>query len=252
MKRRIRRKFEMADRVLVFNQNHPSTDSGLAPLFDGLAERVAHATVLEQANEEARSRGRAGNLRRGQLRRRLTAGLLRLIAQVGQAAAQEDPSLAGLFQPVLWKTPGRSFSAAAEALVAAAKDHLDLLTRHGFTQALLDEATAMVTEYAQLTAQASAAQQARIQAGAELERVGGEIGDLVARIDGLNQHRFGDDPEVLAAWRSARNIIGPSRPAHGAEPEVVNPAPDPNPASANGPTPPEAAWEGEGDVQAAA
>lgn len=32
-------------------------------------------------------------------------------------------------------------------------------------------------------------------------------------MDGLNRVRFAGDPDLLAAWRSASNVIGPSRPA---------------------------------------
>lgn len=33
-----------------------------------------------------------------------------------------------------------------------------------------------------------------------------EIMDLVRLVDGLVRYRFGDDPELMAAWKSARNV----------------------------------------------
>jgi hypothetical protein len=37
-------------------------------------------------------------------------------------------------------------------------------------------------------------------------------------LDGLVRYRFGDNPELMGAWASARNVMGPFRSK--AEPEV--------------------------------
>jgi len=45
-----------------------------------------------------------------------------------------------------------------------------------------------------------------------------EVGDLVRLLDGLNRYRFRDQPELLAAWQSVIDVLGPFRPK-GSEPE---------------------------------
>ena len=47
--------------------------------------------------------------------------------------------------------------------------------------------------------------------------VAGDAVQIVRVMDGHNRVRFAGDPDLLAAWRSASNVIGPSRPA--AKPE---------------------------------
>ena len=56
-----------------------------------------------------------------------------------------------------------------------------------------------------------------IAAAVELSVVSGEAVQIVRVMDSLNRVRFAGDPDLLAAWRSASNVIGPSRPA--AKPE---------------------------------
>jgi hypothetical protein len=41
-------------------------------------------------------------------------------------------------------------------------------------------------------------------------------------LDGLVRYRFGDNAELMGAWASARNVLGPFRSK--AEPGVVKPA----------------------------
>ena len=59
--------------------------------------------------------------------------------------------------------------------------------------------------------QASAGRQQHAGATADLRAVAAEIVALVERINALNRHRFRDDPDLLAAWDSARKVFGRSR-----------------------------------------
>ena len=47
-------------------------------------------------------------------------------------------------------------------------------------------------------------------------------------LDGLVRYRFGDKPELMGAWASARNVEGPIRSkaesADGVTPVVIKPA----------------------------
>jgi len=57
-----------------------------------------------------------------------------------------------------------------------------------------------------------------------------ELGEQVRVLDGLVRDRFGDNAELMGAWLSARNVLGPFRshaeakPAGGETPGVVAPA----------------------------
>lgn len=60
--------------------------------------------------------------------------------------------------------------------MTGARARLDVLSKHGLSGELLDEAAAGIME-------------------------------LVNRIDGLNRHRFVTQPEILVNWESARNLV---------------------------------------------
>jgi len=41
--------------------------------------------------------------------------------------------------------------------------------------------------------------------------------EQVRLLDGLVKHRFGDNAELMGAWASARNVVGPFRSKVGPE-----------------------------------
>ena len=72
-------------------------------------------------------------------------------------------------------------------------------------------------------------------ASADLSAVATEIAEQVRLLDGSVRYRFGDNAELMGAWSSARNVLGPFRSrsepdagdgqtASEAGPDVVAPA----------------------------
>src|SRR2546425_9953537 len=51
-----------------------------------------------------------------------------------------------------------------------------------------------------------------IGATADLLAVAAEIAEQVRVLDGLVRYRFGDNAELMGAWASARNVLGPFKP----------------------------------------
>jgi hypothetical protein len=76
---------------------------------------------------------------------------------------------------------------------------------------LLDELNKAVTEFEGFTEKSHKDRREHVGAGADLKVVTDEIGELVGLLDGQVRFRFGDDPELMAAWESARNMVGPFR-----------------------------------------
>jgi hypothetical protein len=50
-----------------------------------------------------------------------------------------------------------------------------------------------------------------VGASADLQAVAAEIAEQVRWLDGLVRYRFGDNAELMGAWASARNVLGPFR-----------------------------------------
>jgi hypothetical protein len=48
-----------------------------------------------------------------------------------------------------------------------------------------------------------------VGASADLESVLSEITEQVRLLDGLVRYRFSDNAELMGAWASARNVLGP-------------------------------------------
>ena len=55
----------------------------------------------------------------------------------------------------------------------------------------------------------------RVHIGArvEVDVVADEVVQILRVVDGLNRFRFAGDPDLMAAWRSASNVVGPPKPA---------------------------------------
>ena len=202
----IRSKLELAEKVQVFNRAHPVTDPGIKPVFDQVDESIDRARALITTQVQGREQARTANATRRDLKSLLKTGLLRVISNIFADAATSDPSLGSLKAPA-WQAPNRVFIEGAEALVAAARDRLDVLAKHGLTTGLVDEAEKLVAQYRTATETASAARQEWVHSSAELEMVGARIMGLVDRIHGLNRHRFANQPDLMATWEVARNLV---------------------------------------------
>jgi hypothetical protein len=76
---------------------------------------------------------------------------------------------------------------------------------------VLESLTAGLGQFDQAVAQGAEGRRIHVGAAVELDVVGGEAVEIVKMIDGLNRVRFAGEPGLLAAWRSASNVIGPAR-----------------------------------------
>jgi hypothetical protein len=207
-------------------------------LTEQLDERFSRASALIQVRGQRDEEAKAATARRGRLRRQLRVGLLRVFSRAGLAAAEADPSLEKSFRPIQPRTTGLDFAASARGLIEETRRHVAALGGQGVSPALVEEASALLDQYIVATDGALAARNARIKARAELQEVASDIMGLIARIDGLNQHRFANDAETLAAWQSAKAVVGPLAARNG-KPEAGEPG-----ARAGSPPPPSGADPG--------
>lgn len=207
----IRRKVNRGEDVLAFVRNNPFDTPGAESMVERLAwliGRVRELTRVQQERDQARATGIG---RKDTVRDHLAAGLLKLFAGAGRAAGRESTGLAEAFGSVK-RGPGFDFATSARLLVETTRGNLAALGKFGVEAAMVDEAAALLDEFDSMANLATDAKSSRIQARAELFPVAAEIMDVIARIDGLNRHRFGGDPARLAAWKSALRGQGPLRP----------------------------------------
>jgi hypothetical protein len=63
-----------------------------------------------------------------------------------------------------------------------------------------------------------------IGAAADLQAIAGDVVQIVRLFDGLNRFRFAAEPDLLAAWTAASNVIGPPKRGGPAEAGQIKPA----------------------------
>ncbi len=82
----------------------------------------------------------------------------------------------------------------------------------GMSEKLLDDLAAAIAEFEQTQEATRAGRRDHVGASADLKAVFADIVEQVRLVDGLVRYRFGDNPELMGAWASARNVLGPFRP----------------------------------------
>jgi len=60
-----------------------------------------------------------------------------------------------------------------------------------------------------------------VGASADLKAVAAEIKEQVRVLDGLVRFRFGENAELMAAWASARNVLGPFKAKDAQTPKAA-------------------------------
>jgi hypothetical protein len=150
-----------------------------------------------------------------QRKRGLQTRLLRYLAAVGAVAAKEN-------------------NEAGRGMLEEATAQKDLLVSRGLSETLLEDLEAALTEFEHTLEASRTGRREHVGASADLQAVATQISDQVRLLDGLVRYRFGDNAELMGAWASARNVLGPFRskgesqgsgePGAGAGPAEVKPA----------------------------
>jgi hypothetical protein len=213
MNARTRSRLEMARRALEFAQAHPDTSDGYTAAVGELAELLARSKQLADQHRRGIAEVRAATQRKTNLRRSIRQGQLMHVATAAQRAAKEEPELAQRFVLARQPVPYLAFQSLARTVAAEAEGRKALLVKHGLVDSVLVSLTESLDSFDQALARGAEGRRIHIAAAVELSVVSDEAVQIVRVMDGLNRVRFAGDPDLLAAWRSASNVIGPSRPA---------------------------------------
>ena len=87
----------------------------------------------------------------------------------------------------------------------------DLLVSRGMSPQLVDDLTATLAKFEQTLEATRAGRRDHVGASADLKSVLGEISEQVRLLDGLVRYRFSDNAELMGAWASVRDVLGPFR-----------------------------------------
>lgn len=207
-------------------RKHPFSDPSHSAVVERFEERLARAQVLAVQEQTGRlDAGTATRLRK-EVRRALETQLMRYVARVGDVAAHDHLELVGRFRSPGSHVSNAAFLARAWDMLNLAKANQELLVSHGLGGTQLDDLASAITRFEAATEKANAGRRGHVGARADLASVTGDLVEMVGLLDVLNRTRFGSEPELLASWESARNVVGPFRT------KAVVPVPAPSGAEA--------------------
>lgn len=212
MRSRVRRKLEAMERVRDFLLAHPFSEPSHRLLSERFDAMLARAQALAVEEVAGRLDAAAAARHRQALRKELHTRVIRYLIRVAKVAAREQPDLAGRFRPPSDKASHAAFLARGWALMTAAREHAELLAAHGVAGSQIDALASTLTRFEEATERVNGGRRTHVGARAGLVRVAGDLGELALALDPLVRTVFEGDAGVLAAWDSARNLEGPSRP----------------------------------------
>lgn len=223
----LRRRTEMAARVRDFLRAH-KTEGAEATALTRLEELLKRMDELATQQRAGVVAARGSIEHRAKVRRALQGKLLRYLAGVGAVAAKENVELGAQFRLSSDRAPNQAFATLAQGMLAKATEHKDLLVKQGLSESVLADIAAALAEFEQTLEVTRASRREHIGASGDLRAVASEISEQVRLLDGLVRYRFGDDAELMSAWASARNVVGPFRSRDEAEaaeaPKEIKPA----------------------------
>jgi hypothetical protein len=173
---------------------------------------------------------RAATAQRGRVRSALETKLLRFLGGVAAVAAKENAELAAQFRLPQRPVPDQALLTMARGMLEHTTAQRAVLLSRGMSGTLLDDIAAAVLELEHSLEASREGRRDHVGASTDLEAIAGEVGEQVRLLDGLVRYRFGNNVELIGAWASDRNVVGPFRstpePEVGAgeTPQVVKPA----------------------------
>ena len=96
-------------------------------------------------------------------------------------------------------------------MLEKATSQVEVLLARGMSPTLLDDIARVLGEIEKTIEASRAGRRGHVGASADLKAVAAEIKKQIRALDGMVRYRFGDNPELMGAWRSARNVLGPFR-----------------------------------------
>ncbi|HEX6433147.1 MAG TPA: hypothetical protein VFZ87_02855 [Gemmatimonadales bacterium] len=218
-----RRKLEMGGRVMEFSRQYPDPSPGYVAAAARLQQLLARADELARQQNDGRSEVRVATGRKRELRRLMLQAHLDHLAQVSEIASVEESGILQKFRFPDDATTYQAFQTAATGITAEAESRKELLMKHGLSEEVLNALKVALDQFESVVEQGNAGRLAHVGATAELRVVSEQVVQVVRVMNGLIRIRFGNQPETMAAWESASNVIPQPRPAE----ENAPPSPTP-------------------------
>jgi len=211
-----RRVVEMGSRVLDFVQTHPDSEPGMAAAAARLEQLVVRLKEAATVQREGIIRERTASKQKVVLCALMREVPIPHLAEIGRAAAVEEPQLGKLFRFRPDASTLFAFRTAARSMAKNAQDHRELLVKHGLSESLKPGVVELLDQLDEAVALGAEGRAAHMGATRELRAGAVEVGRAVRVMNGRIRQRFAGDQQVLGSWIGASRVLG--SPRSGAEP----------------------------------
>ena len=219
-----RRKLEMAERVREFTRARATSEPSYAPVLTKFQELITRAQQIVARQHQGRLDATGARDRRKDLRRMLQFQLVHYLVAVGSVATKDQAELAARFKLPSTNSTNTVFLTSVKALLVVAEGQRDLLVQGGMEPALLENLGRMVADFEAVSEAARTARRDHIGARADIEVIATELMEQVKVLDGITRYHFGNDPEVMAEWKAAKQVLGLPRNGNESTPPTGAPS----------------------------
>ena len=127
----------------------------------------------------------------------------RKVIRVAEAVSRKEPGFDLRFRLPKERTADLKLIADLRAMVTAGEAHQDAFLRYGLAEGFFASMRQEIDRFEDLLGERKAGQAGHVGAAVVLEDLLDEMLGHIDDLDALNTVRFADDPEQMAAWKSA-------------------------------------------------
>lgn len=218
MNKRTRRGLDTAHRVFDLSQKHATDIQAYVETMALFKEKLAQADALAEQQEAGDQDAGVAREVKDILREKIETEYVSHMARIARTALPNDPALRRRFRPPNHRLSRQDFVSAMRAMLAAAAARKDVFIAAGMAPTFVEDLETLLTEYLGAISEKNFGEALRVGAVAELPVVVKELGALTRVLDAINKKRWAKNPQLLAAWRSAKDVNWPH----------VKPEPDPD------------------------
>lgn len=218
MKDRTRRMLDAVNKVYALSKAHMSEIQGYVEAVQEMGEKLARADALAAQQEAGELQANAAKAMKDAHREAIVADHVVHLVRIARVALPRDPEIRRLFRRPTRTVNRQEFVAAVRAMLEEAVKYREIFVREGMAETFAEDLEAQLTRYLAAVEKKGLSEAQRVGAVAGLPEVTKELMALVRRLDAINRKRWQDNPELLAAWRSAKDVTWP-------HPKPVEPEP---------------------------
>ncbi len=208
MRTQTRLKLDTGGTVEEFCRLHPLDTSAGTSVVERLVGLNDRGGTLAQQHRFGTLGVKSSVIEKANIRRLIRLDLESL-HRLATTAATAQPEIGIRFSLPYATVSHQVFLATARSALAQAQGAVDVLLGYAMPEDLLARIAENLGRYERAVSVKDNSRAAHVGARAELDEVADDIMEVVRHLDALYSLKYRDNPELQAAWKSARNVPWP-------------------------------------------